>query len=254
MTLYQKLMDIRQEKGAGYFVLLDPDHSTVQKLVSLAELCNAHDVDALLVGGSLLFSNAFDELVKTLKNAVSIPVILFPGSSRQLSRYADGLLFMSLISGRNPTYLIGEQVLSAPIVRNLGIEPIPTGYMLMESGKTTSVEFMSNTKPLPRDKPDIAIAHALAGEYLGMKMIYLEGGSGADCSVPDEIIGAVSEVVTIPLIVGGGIRTPEEARAKVESGASFVVTGNIIEKEDFSLVGQLAAAVHYRREYSDRRG
>ena len=250
MSTYQKLLDVRKTKGAGYLVLLDPDKRPVEDLVLVAEVCEAHGVDGLLVGGSLLFLEDFNGILKAIKASVSIPVILFPGNGSQLSKHADAVLFLSLISGRNPHYLIGEQVLSAPTVKALGLEPIPTGYMLVESGSATAVEFMSDTRPLPREKPEIVVAHALAGEYLGMKLVYLEAGSGAALSVPEEMIRAVCQAVSIPVVVGGGIQTPEVARAKVEAGADFVVTGNILEKQnDFSLIGEFANAVHVKSNH-----
>lgn len=247
MTIYEKLLTIKEKNGAGYFVLLDPGKFSIKEVVESIKLYEESGVDALLIGGSILFTADFDEMVKSVKQNVAIPVILFPGSGSQLSRYADAVLFMSLISGRNPHYLIDEQVLSAPIVHELKLEPISTGYLLIESGKMTAVEFMSSTKPLPRDKPEITVAHALAAQYLGMKMIYLEGGSGAKLSVPEEIIRAVSQIVSIPIIVGGGIRTAEVARKKVEAGASFIVTGNILEeKKEASVVKSFVQAVHTR--------
>ena len=245
MSVYQNLLKIKKNKGAGYLILIDPDKRPFDDLLSLARQCEDQDVDGLLIGGSLLFISHFDKLVHDIKKEVSIPVILFPGSSRQLSEHADAVLFMSLISGRNPQTLIGEQVMAAPSVRALGIEPISMGYMLVESGQTTSAEFMSNTQPLPRNKPDIAVAHALAAEYLGMKLIYLEGGSGADYSVPEDMVYAVVQAVSIPVIVGGGIRTPGEAKKKVEAGASFVVTGNFFESQgNENLLHQFAKAIH----------
>ena len=245
MSVYQNLLNIKKNKGAGYLILIDPDKRPFDDLLSLARQCEDQDVDGLLIGGSLLFISHFDKLVHDIKKEVSIPVILFPGSSRQLSEHADAVLFMSLISGRNPQTLIGEQVMAAPSVRALGIEPISMGYMLVESGQTTSAEFMSNTQPLPRNKPDIAVAHALAAEYLGMKLIYLEGGSGADYSVPEDMVYAVVQAVSIPVIVGGGIRTPGEAKKKVDAGASFVVTGNYFENQgNENLLHQFAKAIH----------
>lgn len=247
MTVYQKLTDVVKKKGAGYLVLLDPDERSHEDWISLAKDCETNGVDGILIGGSILFSVQLDELVKSIKEVVSIPVILFPGSGRQLSKYADGVLFLSLISGRNPNYLIGEQVLSAPIIKAFGLEPISTGYILIESGKTTTVEFMSDTKPLPREKPEIAVAHALTAEYFGMKFVYLEGGSGAEMSVPDEMIHSIKKAVSIPIIVGGGIRTPEMALAKVKAGASFIVTGNILEEEQpSSLIQSFSQAIHYQ--------
>jgi phosphoglycerol geranylgeranyltransferase len=245
MNIYQKLLDIKKKKGAGYFVLIDPDKQSLKDVVSFAQNCEKCGVDGFLIGSSLLLSNHFDAMIQAVKKVVSIPVILFPGNGQQLSSHADAVLFMSLISGRNPHYLIGEQVLSAPKIKALKLEPIPTGYILIESGRTTAAEFMSHTKPIPRDKPEIAIAHALAAEYLGMKLIYLEAGSGAKQSVPDALIQAVSESVTVPLIVGGGIRSPEEARSKIVSGASFVVIGNVLEEiENTHLIHDFAKAIH----------
>ncbi|MBN2001081.1 phosphoglycerol geranylgeranyltransferase, partial [candidate division KSB1 bacterium] len=172
-------------------------------------------------------------------------VIIFPGSTKQISPYADAILFLSLISGRNPNVLIGEQVVAAPIIKSIGLEAIGTAYMFIESGNVTSAQFVSDTRPIPREKPDIAIAHALAAEYLGMKIIYLEAGSGAKYSVPEELVAAVKKYVSVPLIVGGGIRTPDEARKKVLAGAHFVVTGNVLEKNrDPGLIKAFADAIH----------
>jgi len=245
VTIFEKLLSIKQKRGAGYWVLLDPDKQNPEKTVERATQCAESGADALLIGGSLLFSIEFDQLVAKVKEQVPIPVLIFPGSLRQISSFADALLFLVLISGRNPNNLIGEQVLAAPIVKKLGIEPISTGYMLIESGRATAAEFMSNTRPIPRHKPEIAVAHALAAEYIGMKLAYLEGGSGADQPVPNEMIYAVAQHASIPLIVGGGIRTPEVAAQKVAAGASFIVTGNILEKnDDPGLVRDFAAAIH----------
>ena len=247
MKLYRQLLDIRDKKGAGYLVLLDPDKKSMKEMVSMAVMCEENGVDGLLMGGSILFSSDLDEMVKAIKQSVSIPVILFPGNGGQLTKHADGVLFMSLISGRNPHYLIGEQVLAAPIVRSFGLEAIATGYMLVESGSSTSVEFMSNTRPLPRNRPEIAVAHALAGEYLGMKLLYLEAGSGAEQTVPQDMIHAVKKSVSIPLVVGGGIRTPEQAEIIVKAGASFIITGNILEENDSGkFIRLFARAVHYQ--------
>lgn len=238
-------MQSRNSKGAGYFVLIDPDKWQPEQITDVAAFAGDSGADAVLVGGSLLFSASFDELVKVIKDQVDIPLIIFPGGTTQVSRYADAVFFLSLISGRNPTFLIGEQVRAAPAIKALEIEPISVGYMLIESGCTTSAEFMSNTRPIPRNKPDIAKATALSAEFFGMKLVYLEAGSGAKQSVPDEMISQVRDYVSIPLIVGGGIRTPEEAARKVRAGASFVVTGNILEENGRSgLIKEFADAVH----------
>jgi phosphoglycerol geranylgeranyltransferase len=245
MGTYDKLMELKKRRGAGFLVLIDPDKQPPGDAASFAKQCEDGGADGFLVGGSLLFSNHFDELIRSVKETVSIPVILFPGNGQQLSRHADAVLFMSLISGRNPQTLIGEQVMAAPLVHSLGLEAIPMGYMLIESGNVTAAQFMSNTSPIPREKPEIAVAHALAAEYLGMKFVYLEAGSGAEHSVPEPMIRAVSQTVSIPLIVGGGIRNPDEAREKVKAGASFVVTGNILEKKNNAhLISDFAKAIH----------
>ncbi len=247
MTTLEKIMKIRDEKGAGYFVLIDPDKWQLTQIAEMANSACEGGADAILVGGSLLMSSSFDELVQAIKKQIDIPLIIFPGGITQVSRYADAIFFLSLLSGRNPTYLIGEQVRAAPAIKALGIEPISVAYMLIESGKTTSAEFMSNTRPIPRNKPEIAMATALAAQYFGLKMIYLEGGSGAQYPVPDEMIREVHNYISIPMIVGGGIKTPDEAAAKVKAGASFVVTGNVLEKDGgVHLVKEFAEAVHSR--------
>jgi len=246
-TLYDQLTGLATEHGAGYFVLIDPDAKEMGQLQEFTQRICEEGADGILVGGSLLLHARYDEKVKVIKDAATIPVILFPGSLRQLSEHADAVLFLSLISGRNPNYLINDQVLGAPLIKRMQLEPIPTGYMMMESGKTTAAQFMSNTRPIPVNKPDIAMAHALAAQYLGMKAIYLEAGSGADMAVPPQVITAVADYVDIPVIVGGGIRKPEQARERVEAGASFVVTGNVLEEaENEHLIKAFADAVHLR--------
>lgn len=248
MQTYNRLLEIRARRGTGYVVLIDPDKLSLQDSVKLAVRAEQEDADIIFIGGSLLSTPIFDELVRQIKAAVKIPVIIFPGGVQQISRYADAILFMSVISGRNPDLLIGQHVMGAPIVKMLNLEAIATGYMLIESGKMTSAEFMSNTKPIPRDKPQIAVAHALAAEYLGMKLIYLEAGSGALQPVPDEMIQAVAAICSLPIIVGGGIRTPEVAQQKAKAGASFIVTGNVLEKNPKEgLIREFAVAIHQEK-------
>ena len=247
-TVSSYLDRVVEEKGAGYLVLVDPDSLTEADACALAECARDVGVDALLVGGSLLMTDALDRTVKLLHDVGQMPTILFPGGANQLSRYADAILFLSLLSGRNPDFLIGEQVRAAPIIRQYGLEPIATAYLLIEGGSYTSVQFMSGTFPIPRSKPDIVVAHALAASYLGMRMIYLEGGSGASWSVPDETISAVADYVDLPIIVGGGIVEPNAAASKVRAGARFVVTGNVLEGGvNSSLMGEFAAAIHGAR-------
>lgn len=230
---------------AGYFVLIDPDKWELSQLADMAAAASEGGADAILIGGSLIMAANFDEMVLAIRSAASIPCIIFPGSVMQISRHADAILFLSLVSGQNPNYLIGEQVKAAPLIHHLALEAIPTGYMLIESGRVTSAEFMSNTRPIPRDKNDIAKATALAAQYLGMKLIYLEAGSGAQHPVTLGMINAVSSYVNIPVIAGGGIRTPERAAQCVAAGASFVVTGNVLENEEGrKMIGNFAAAIH----------
>ena len=229
MTVYQKLLDIRESEGAGFLVLIDPDSAPPDELAERAVQCQRAGTDFLLVGGSLMLRDGFSEAVSAVKKACSLPIVIFPGNPGQLSADADALLFLSLISGRNPQHLIGDQVIAAPAVKKLGLEVIPTGYMLISSSTPTAAEFMSDTQPLPRDKPGLAAAHALAGQYLGLKLIYLEAGSGARESVPEDLIAEVRGWVDLPLIVGGGIRSPEEAAAKVRAGADFIVVGTEFE-------------------------
>ncbi len=254
MKVFEKLLKIRKKRGAGYLVLIDPDKQDIESAVKMAKSCEKADVDALLVGGSLLFAHRCDELIQGIKAVCDLPVIIFPGSTKQISPYADAILFLSLISGRNPNVLIGEQVVAAPIIKSIGLEAIGTAYMFIESGNVTSAQFVSDTRPIPREKADIAIAHALAAEYLGMKIIYLEAGSGAKYSVPEEMIATVNEYVSVPLIVGGGIRTPDEARKKVTAGAHFVVTGNILEKNrDPGLIKAFSAAIHIGGDRAEKK-
>jgi len=242
--IYERLLEVVEEKGAGYFTLLDPDRLTSSEAISTAIACAEAGIDAFLVGTSFLVTDRLNSLIREIKSNTRLPVILFPGSVSHLTPEADALLFLSLISGRNPAYLIEEHVKASPLIKIYGIEPIPTGYLLVESGKETSVLYMSNTRPIPRDKPDIAKAHALAAQYLGMKLVYLEAGSGARLPVPTEMVREVCEYVDIPVVVGGGIRTPEAARERVEAGAKFIVTGTIVEEKGSSILYEFAEAVH----------
>jgi len=245
MICYQKLLNVIEEKGAGYIVLIDPDKQSIERSIKIAQIAQQEGADILFIGGSLLFFSNFDEFVKQIKANVSIPVILFPGNAQQISRYADAILFMSIISGRNPDALIGQQVIGAPIIKMFNLEAISTAYILIESGKTTSAEFMSNTRPIPCDKIDIAVAHALAAEYLGMKLIYLEAGSGALNPIPDEMIAAIKQNVSLPIIVGGGVTSPEIACQKVKAGASFIVTGNVLEQNfEYGKISEFARVIH----------
>jgi len=243
--IYKYLQNILNKKGAGYFVLIDPDKKNHGKIEEFVETANDSNVDALLVGGSLMMDSQNHERVAEIKKISKIPVIFFPGGSMQLNRYYDAMFFMSILSGRNPHYLIGEQVIAAPVVKDIGIETIPMGYILIEGGTTTTVEFMSSTKPIPMNRPDITVAHCLAAQYLGKKMVYLEAGSGAKHPISTETISAVKKNIDIPIIVGGGVKTPEVARERVAAGADFIVTGTVTEKRDnLSLMKEFADAIH----------
>ena len=245
MGIYQNLLDIAAAKGAGYLVLIDPDKWSEEAIVSFVHRINQSGADGILAGGSLNTQGLWDRKIFKIKEMAKLPVILFPGTLSQISEHADALLFLSLISGRNPQFLIADQVHAAPLVKHIGIEPISTAYLLVESGKPTTAEFMSGTRPIPRTKPDIAMAHALAAEYLGFKLIYLEAGSGAEFPVPVEMVKAVTSATHIPVVVGGGIRTPETARLLVEAGARFIITGNILESiRDPELLRAFVQAVH----------
>ena len=242
MTIISQLESIIGQYQAGYLVLVDPDRIKLKEIPRFAQLAQSAGVDGILLGGSFL-TNDLSTIAETLKKSTDLPIILFPGSAMQVTPHADAILFMSLLSGRNANYLIGEQVKAAPMIQRVGLETISTGYILIDGGQQTAVSFISNTTPIPKDKAEIAWAHALAGQYLGMKLIYLEAGSGAKKPVPDQIINSVKKQVTVPIIVGGGIRSPEVARKKVVAGAQFVVTGNVIE-HDPSLMKAFADAIH----------
>lgn len=245
MKTYDYLLNTIKQKGAAYLILIDPDHFDEEKLARFVKHCSSAGADGFLVGGSLLMNGDIEKCISIVKENTSLPAIIFPGDVNQVYRPADAILFLSVISGRNPEHLIGKHVLAAPLVKKTGIEPIATGYMLIESGASTTAQYMSGSLPLPRNKPEIAAATALAAEYLGMKLIYLEAGSGAENSVPDEMIKAVSENCSIPVIAGGGIRTPAAARGKVKSGAKIIVTGNFFETENnWDHIKEFADAVH----------
>lgn len=216
-------------RGGCLCVLFDPDKNSPEELSHAAEACQEGGTDFIFIGSSLMLSDNFDVAVKAVKKGCDLPVVIFPGHSSQVTGEADAILFLSLISGRNAEYLIGQHVIAAPVIHNLGLEVIPTGYMLIDSGKITSVQFMSMTAPMPRNKTDIVVAHALAAKFLGMRLLYLEGGSGGEFDVPEELISEVVGTVELPLIVGGGIRNPETARMKIEAGASCIVMGNCLE-------------------------
>lgn len=243
-----KIYEIIKEKAknhASYYCLLDPDRLTEETAVKYAKICEDQGVDGILVGSSMMLVNDFNSILKLIKENVKIPVLIFPGIFNFVSPNADALLLLSVVSSRNPQMLIGEQVRAAPQIKKYNLEAIGTAYMIIESGVSTSVNFMSGSMPIPRTKKDIAIAHALAAQYLGMKLLYLDAGSGAQFSVPEKMISSLKDNIDMPIIVGGGIKTPEEAKRKAEAGADIIVTGNILEKNfNPNLISEFVKAVH----------
>ena len=244
-AVYETLVQNMERRGAVFFLLIDPDSVKNGVSPAIVECCREGHVDAVLVGGSLMMRDGTGQVVSHLRKETQVPVILFPGNARQLCPEAAAVLYLSLISGRNPHYLIGEHVLASPIIHEMGMETIPTGYMLIESGGRTTAEYISNTIPIPREKSDIAVAHALAAQHLGMKLVYLEGGSGAKLSVPNAMIAEVAAAVSLPVLVGGGIRTPENAAEKVAHGAKGIVIGQAIEESrSAGVIREFADAIH----------
>ena len=243
MSILSKLNDCVLKKGAGFIILIDPDKKNDKKINKLVESANDNGADAIFVGGSIMMDSLYHKRIERIKSISNIPVILFPGGVNQINKHFDAMLFMSLLSGRNPHYLIGEQVIAAPIVSDYRIETIPTGYLLIDGGSPTTVEFISGTKPLPQNRLDIIISHALAAQFMGMKLLYLEAGSGALNKVHGNVINKVSTEVNISIIVGGGISKPEEVSEAVSAGASFVVIGSAIENS-IELMKEFSSAIH----------
>lgn len=213
----------------GFALLIDPDKSDQDYLEKCVLIAVEAKAKFILVGGSLVF-NPIEPVFKSLRKLCNLPLVLFPGSALQVCSEADTILFLSLISGRNPEYLIGNHVIAAPIIKNHDLEVIPTGYMLIDGGHTTAVEYISQTKPIPANKPDLAVATALAGEMLGQKLIYMDSGSGANNPVSSQIIEAVSNAIDVPLIVGGGIKSASQALSAYNAGADIIVVGNKVEE------------------------
>ncbi len=240
-----RLIQSLEKVRALFFVLLDPDSASAESIIESGLRAAKHGADALLLGGSFIGNPNFTKIAAGLKKETQIPIVLFPGGCSHVTPGPDAILFTTLISGRNPQYLIDEQVKGAVLVRGLKMEAFPTAYMLIESGRTTAVEFISNTRPIPADKAAIAAAHAMAAELMGQRWIYLEAGSGALNAVPAPMISMVRAAVDLKVIVGGGIRTPEQARERVEAGAHVIVVGNHFEgTQNESLIKEFAHAVH----------
>ena len=243
MGIYSQIIESKKKGRKLFSILIDPDKQTKESLLQIIDKSKSVNVDLFFVGGSLLSNNSLDFCVSIIKQNCKIPVILFPGNAMQVNNKADGILFLSLISGRNAELLIGNHMITAPFLKESDIEVLPTGYMLIDSGKATTVSYMSNTTPIPHDKNDIAVCTAIAGEMLGLKMIYMDGGSGAINSVSEKMITSVAKNIDVPLIVGGGINRVEQAKEKCRAGADMIVVGNAIEKDN-RLIKEIATAIH----------
>lgn len=237
MSILKTLRTRQQEGKKSIAVLIDPDKvDDSNQLQLLINMASENCIDFFFVGGSLVTTTNLSDVVKQIKDSVTIPVVLFPGNSIQIEPNADALLFLSLISGRNPELLIGQHVVAAPIIRNTKIEVISTGYMLINSGRITSVAYISNTTPIPDDKYSLAACTAMAGEMLGQQVVYMDAGSGAESPINARMIGAVRKAVKIPLIIGGGLNTARKAINALEAGADIIVIGNALEKDPDLLI------------------
>src|SRR5690606_10560247 len=220
---------------------IDPDSVTPESIRDFAEKCNQYAVDFVFMGGSIMVTAHVDRCIQEFKSISSVPVVLFPGSPSQVTSEADALLYLSLISGRNPDLLIGQHVVSAPAVKASGLEVISTGYMVIDGGTPTTVSYMSHSAPIPANKPDIALCTAWAGELQGKHVIYMDAGSGAKNPISEEMIRKVSSQIEIPMFIGGGIQTPEKVYKNCKAGANIVVVGNAIEREPL-LIAELVQA------------
>mgnify|MGYP001169148062 CR=1 FL=1 len=243
MTLYNKIIEDKKKNKKTFALLVDPDRQDKKQLMSVVDKANKAEIDYFFVGGSLLTNDNLDLCISTIKKNSNIPVILFPGNAMQVNNKADAILFLSLISGRNADMLIGKQVITAPILKKSNLEILPTGYMLIDSGKPTTASYMSNTTPIPHDKNEVATCTAMAGEMLGLKMIFMDGGSGAMNPISEKMIESCSKTIDIPIITGGGINSGEKAINNCKAGADIIVVGNAIEKNE-DLIKEIAQAVH----------
>lgn len=236
-----------EKRGALFAVLLDPDTSDDEALLKSGVLAQENGADLILVGGSFMGNFNLPRQVAALKAKVNLPVVLFPGGASQVCPGFDAMLFMTLVSGRNPSYLIEEQVRGGALVRALNMEAIPTAYQLINSGRRTTVEYVSNTMPIPADKPKLSMVHSIASELMGMRYVYLEAGSGAENPVPVEHIAYTRKATELTIITGGGIRDPQTAAVRVAAGANIIVTGTLWEKvQDAGLLKEFASAIHVK--------
>ena len=240
--IHRYITFLRQTNKKGFAVLIDPDKINLQNLALLIQKSIENHVTFFFIGGSLITENLTSQIVECIKKYSNIPTVLFPGSITHINLSADAILYLSLVSGRNPDFLIGQHVISAPILKKSNLEILPTGYMLIDGGKQTTVSYISNTTPIPSNKSDIAICTAMAAEMLGMKLIFMDAGSGAKNAIPFEMIRAVRENIELPILVGGGINTVEKAKDALEAGADIIVVGHGIEN-DINLIDEIGCVV-----------
>lgn len=230
-NIYKDILKAKSENTKLLAILLDPDKVVLENLSILISKINHSPASHVFIGGSYVTTNILDELIVKIKQNCNLPIILFPGNPSQISDKADAILFLSLLSGRNPDFLIEHQVKAAPVLKKTQLEIISTGYILIESGTETAVERVSKTKPLDRNDLDLALATVQAGEMLGNKLIYLEAGSGAKQAVPPEMITLVAQNIEIPLLVGGGIVDLQGIQNAYHAGADLVVIGTAFEND-----------------------
>ncbi len=238
-SIYQSILKNTSNGVKMFGVLIDPDKQNVRELIKTINVCNEADVDYFFVGGSIITQGDMNKTTRLIKENSSKPIIIFPGNPDQISDYADAILFLSLISGRNPEFLIGHQVTAAPLIKKTNLEVIPTGYLLVDCGTTTTAIYVSDTNPIPHNNAEIAANTALAGEYLGLKLTYIDGGSGAKKCISTTMISKTRSALNGPLIIGGGIRTPQAAHEIYKAGADIIIVGNGAE-ENRNLIVEIA--------------
>ena len=235
--IFHQLEEKRKKHGTQIFALIDPDAKNDPILPKIIEIINKSSYDGILVGGSYICDNNFEDRLKIIKNKTDLPIIIFPGDSNQISKTADAVLFLSLLSGRNSKYLIEEQVSSSKKIYNYELEVIPTGYLLLKTDKKSAVEIISNTDPLDMNDTENIISHSLAAEYLGKKLLFLECGSNSNSPININLLKKISQFINIPIMVGGGIKDKKTAIKLANNGASYLVVGSLIEETlDYSFL------------------
>lgn len=246
------LLNKIKKDGAIHLTLIDPEKMSLKSASRIAREAESSKTAAIMIGGSTFISTShLDNTIKAMKKTVGIPVILFPNNVTAISKHADAIWFMSLLNSLDPYFIVGAQVLGAPLIKKFGLEAIPLGYIVVGQGATVGI--IGRASPIPYDKPELAAAHALAAQYLGMRFVYLEAGSGAKQPVPNEMIRMVKDLVSVPLIVGGGIRSGEQVKEKVNAGADIIVTGNVVEEfEAKDKVEELVKQVKWYRRAMKR--